>query len=81
MLLNFILSIISAFQAPFIMMSQNRQAERDKHESVIDYAINYKAEQKIEEIQEHMDRMGNELTEIKKLLLEEKGKQTHAPIE
>lgn len=44
-LLNLILSFIAAFQAPIIMMSQNRQAARDKHESIIDFAINYKAEQ------------------------------------
>ncbi len=39
-LLNLILSFIAAFQAPIIMMSQNRQAARDKHESIIDFAIN-----------------------------------------
>jgi len=38
-LLNFSLSFIVAFQASVIMMSQNRQAVRDKHESVIDFAI------------------------------------------
>ena len=53
-LLNLCLSFIAAFQAPVIMMSQNRQAARDKHESIIDFAINYKAEQEIDDIQEHL---------------------------
>lgn len=67
-LLNLILSFIAAFQAPVIMMSQNRQASRDKHESVIDFAINYKAEQEIDDIQKHLHRLEAELGEIHKLL-------------
>ncbi|MGG2063822.1 DUF1003 domain-containing protein [Bacillus sp. S14(2024)] len=67
-LLNLCLSFIAAFQAPVIMMSQNRQAARDKHESVIDFAINYKAEQEIDDMQSHLHRIEGELTEIKELL-------------
>jgi uncharacterized membrane protein len=69
-LLNLILSFIAAFQAPIIMMSQNRQAARDKHESIIDFAINYKAEQEIDDMQRHLHRMEMELKEIKELLRE-----------
>jgi len=69
-LLNLILSFIAAFQAPIIMMSQNRQAARDKHESIIDSAINYKAEQEIDDMQRHLHRMEMELKEIKELLRE-----------
>ena len=69
-LLNLILSFIAAFQAPIIMMSQNRQAARDKHESIIDFAINYKAEQEIDDMQKHLHRMEAELAEIKELLRE-----------
>ena len=69
-LLNLILSFIAAFQAPIIMMSQNRQASRDKHESIIDFAINYKAEQEIDDMQKHLHRMEAELAEIKALLKE-----------
>ena len=69
-LLNLILSFIAAFQAPIIMMSQNRQAARDKHESIIDFAINYKAEQEIDDMQKHLHRMEAELAEIKELLKE-----------
>ena len=67
-LLNLILSFIAAFQAPIIMMSQNRQAARDKHESIIDFAINYKAEQEIDDMQKHLHRMEAELAEIKGML-------------
>ncbi|MGX4588295.1 DUF1003 domain-containing protein [Paenibacillus chitinolyticus] len=67
-LLNLCLSFVAAFQAPVIMMSQNRQAARDKHESVIDFAINYKAEQEIDAMQSHLHRIENELTEVKLLL-------------
>ena len=69
-LLNLILSFIAAFQAPIIMMSQNRQAARDKHESIIDFAINYKAEQEIDDMQKHLHRMEAELKEIKEMLRE-----------
>ena len=69
-LLNLILSFIAAFQAPIIMMSQNRQAARDKHESIIDFAINYKAEQEIDDMQKHLHRMEAELAEIKEMLKE-----------
>ena len=67
-LLNLILSFIAAFQAPIIMMSQNRQAARDKHESIIDFAINYKAEQEVDDMQKHLHRMEAELAEIKEML-------------
>ncbi|NLI54172.1 MAG: DUF1003 domain-containing protein [Clostridiales bacterium] len=67
-LLNLILSFIAAFQAPIIMMSQNRQAARDKHEAIIDFAINYKAEQEIDDLQRHLHRMEAELAEMKELL-------------
>ncbi|MGQ7887528.1 DUF1003 domain-containing protein [Paenibacillus sp. WC2504] len=68
-LLNLCLSFIAAFQAPVIMMSQNRQAARDKHESIIDFAINYKSEQEIDDMQSHLHRIEGELIEIKLLLL------------
>ncbi|MFB5190595.1 DUF1003 domain-containing protein [Alicyclobacillus fastidiosus] len=68
-LLNLCLSFIAAFQAPIIMMSQNRQAARDKHESVIDFAINYKAEQEIDDMQSHLHRIEGKLYKIEQLLV------------
>jgi len=67
-LLNLVLSFIAAFQAPVIMMSQNRHAELDKHEAVIDFAINYKAEQEIDDIQSHLHRLEDDIREIKAML-------------
>jgi uncharacterized membrane protein len=46
-LMNLILSCIAALQAPIIMMSQNRQKEKDRKRSENDYLINLKAEMQI----------------------------------
>jgi uncharacterized membrane protein len=45
--LNLMLSMLAAVQAPIIMMSQNRQAARDRLEARLDYEINQKAEAQI----------------------------------
>ena len=77
-LLNLILSFLAAFQAPIIMMSQNRQASRDKQEAGIDFALNYRAERNTEDMQGHLHRIEKDLAEIKKLLLagrEEQGRR------
>lgn len=74
-LLNLLLSFTAAFQAPVIMMSQNRQAARDKHESIIDFAINYKAEQEIDDMQSHLHRLEMEIHDLKRIILESQEKQ------
>lgn len=53
-LLNLALSFQAAYAAPFIMISQNRQAERDRHQADEDYRTNVEAEQRIEELQQHL---------------------------
>jgi len=68
-LLNLILSFVAAFQAPVILMSQNRAAARDKRESLIDFAINFKAGAEIEDMQAQLHAIEAELAEIKRLLL------------
>lgn len=50
-LLNLALSFQAAYAAPFIMISQNRQAERDRHQAEEDYRTNVEAEQRIEDLQ------------------------------
>ncbi|MBF8378938.1 DUF1003 domain-containing protein [Alicyclobacillus mali] len=67
-LLNLCLSFLAAFQAPIIMMSQNRQAARDKHEAIIDFAINYKAEQEIDDMQSHLHRIEGKLLQLERLI-------------
>ncbi|HEX2985361.1 MAG TPA: DUF1003 domain-containing protein [Caproiciproducens sp.] len=69
-LLNLCLSFIAAFQAPVIMMSQNRQASRDKQESMIDFAINYKSEQEVNDMQRHLHKLEADMKEIKSMLAE-----------
>lgn len=54
-LMNLILSCIAALQAPVIMMSQNRQEEKDRKRSENDYLINLKAEMGIRSLHQKMD--------------------------
>ena len=54
-LLNLILSCIAAIQAPVIIMSQNRQEEKDRLRSKNDYKVNLKAEIIVEDIHQKLD--------------------------
>jgi uncharacterized membrane protein len=54
-LMNLILSTQAAFTAPVIMMSQNRQATRDRVEAHNDFLIDQKAEEEIQVILNHLD--------------------------
>lgn len=56
-LLNLFLSMLAALQAPIIMMSQNRQAARDRLDAAHDYEVNLKAELEIHYIQEKLDEL------------------------
>jgi uncharacterized membrane protein len=49
-LLNLVLSCVAAIQAPLIMMSQNRQAEKDRRRAENDYKVNLKTEIMIEDL-------------------------------
>ena len=53
--LNLLLSMIAAFQAPVIMMSQNRQAAKDRAAAAHDYEVNLKAELEIMALHEKID--------------------------
>jgi uncharacterized membrane protein len=63
--LNLVLSMIAALQAPLIMMSQNRQAERDRLAASLDYEVNLKAEIEIMALHEKLDAMRFEQVEQK----------------
>jgi uncharacterized membrane protein len=54
-LMNLVMSLQAAFTAPIIMMSQNRQTERDRLEAHHDYKINLKAEEEVRVILEHLE--------------------------
>jgi len=56
-LLNLVLSCLAAVQAPVIMMSQNRQAEKDRLNAKLDYDVNLKAEIEILALHEKLDQM------------------------
>lgn len=56
-LLNLFLSLIAAIQAPIIMMSQNRQAAKDRLQASHDYEVNLKAEIEIMALHEKLDEL------------------------
>lgn len=63
-LLNLVLSCLAAIQAPVILMSQNRAADRDRVKAQRDYAVNRKAEREIETITKDLDYIKKKITEI-----------------
>jgi uncharacterized membrane protein len=73
-LLNLILSCIAAIQAPIIMMSQNRQEEKDRERAKKDYMINLKSELEIRNLHEKIDHLiihqQQELLEIQKVQID-----------
>lgn len=83
-LLNLFLSMLAAIQAPIIMMSQNRQAAKDRLDAAHDYEVNLKAEMEIETLHQKLDELRDkqwaDLVEMQQeqirlltRLLEEKG--------
>ncbi len=54
--LNLVLSMVAALQAPIIMMSQNRQAERDRMVVLRDFDVNLRAEVSIQQLHTKMDQ-------------------------
>jgi len=60
-LLNLFLSMLAAIQAPVIMMSQNRQAAKDRLKGDLDYQINLKAELEVAQLHGKVDRIYEEM--------------------
>jgi uncharacterized membrane protein len=70
-LLNLVLSMLAALQAPVIMMSQNRQAARDRLDAAHDYQVNLKAEIEILALHDKLDEMRRkEILQIRDQLTE-----------
>jgi len=73
-LLNLLLSTIAALQAPVIMMSQNRQEQKDRKRNKQDYMVNLKAELEIQLLHEKLDHLllnqQQELLEIQQIQIE-----------
>jgi uncharacterized membrane protein len=60
-LLNLVLSCLTAIQAPIILMSQNREAEKERLKLQYDYELNKKSEKEIEEIKKQLNRIERKL--------------------
>ena len=62
--LNLMLSMLAALQAPVIMMSQNRQAVKDRFEARLDYETNQRAESQIEALHDKIDTLREEVARL-----------------
>jgi uncharacterized membrane protein len=62
--LNLLLSMLAALQAPIIMMSQNRQAAKDRLAAALDYEVNVKSETAISELHDKVDRLTAQLEQL-----------------
>ncbi len=67
-LLNLVLSCVAAIQAPLIMMSQNRQEEKDRQRAENDYKVNLKTEIMIEDIFDKVTAILKKQSEMEKRL-------------
>jgi len=64
-LLNLTLSCLAALQAPIILMSQNRQGEKDRAMAKYDYQIDRKTEREIRNMQEDLEEIKKMIRKIK----------------
>lgn len=67
-LMNLVLSLQAAYTAPMIMMSQNRQAARDRIEAHNDYEVNLKAEVEVKEVLENLAAQNIAIAELQTML-------------
>lgn len=74
-LLNLVLSCIAALQAPIIMMSQNRAAEKDSLRGKNDYKTDLKSELILEELHDQMTKLAANQNKILKMLNEKEDKK------
>lgn len=73
-LLNLVLSCVAAIQAPLIMMSQNRQEEKDRRRAENDYKVNLKTEIMIEDLYDKVSAILAKQLEMEKQLQAESKK-------
>jgi CRP/FNR family transcriptional regulator, cyclic AMP receptor protein len=72
-LLNLMLSLLAAIQAPVIMMSQNRQDRKDRVRSELDYSVNRRAEVEIQGLARKLNLLGDQMGDLEDLLREKPG--------
>ena len=74
-LLNLVLSCVAAIQAPLIMMSQNRQEEKDRRRAENDYKVNLKTEIMIEDMHNKLNRILSQQEKILVYIKAQEGKE------
>ncbi len=74
-LLNLVLSCVAAIQAPLIMMSQNRQEEKDRRRAENDYKVNLKTEIMIEDLYDKINLILKKQAALEKKLAQEEAKE------
>jgi uncharacterized membrane protein len=74
-LLNLVLSFQAAYAAPIIMMSQNRQAVKDRMAAEVDYQINVKAEEEVKAMMQHLEQQDELMIDILRQLEKQHEKQ------
>ena len=74
-LLNLVLSCVAAIQAPLIMMSQNRQEEKDRRRAENDYKVNLKTEIMIEDLHDKVNAILAKQSALEKKLQEQEENQ------
>ena len=67
-LLNLFLSMLAAIQAPVIMMSQNRQDQKDRVRGELDYAVNRRAEAEIQALSRKLSMLTEKLDDVDDLI-------------
>jgi uncharacterized membrane protein len=67
-LLNLILSLLAAIQAPVIMMSQNRQDEKDRVRNELDYSVNRRSEAEIQGLARKLNLLGEQMGDVEDML-------------
>ena len=79
-LLNLVLSCVAAIQAPLIMMSQNRQEEKDRRRAENDYKVNLKTEIMIEDLYDKVNAILAEQSALERQVREDRKEEAEADI-
>ena len=69
-LLNLFLSMLASIQAPVIMMSQNRQDQKDRVRGELDYEVNRRAESEIQNLSRKLNQLADKLSDVDELIRE-----------
>jgi uncharacterized membrane protein len=77
-LLNLFLSMLASIQAPVIMMSQNRQDEKDRLRSELDFDVNRRAESEIQALSHRMSLMMDKIDGVEQTVRQSLKPGTHA---